>query len=225
MGASFLTRDRDEVCLRAETFKRFPPGGGLTFVPTSSRAAALAGLGLYAPCRAGAVLAHRLAWVSTAVFGPGILPGRRMPWVPPIEPVVWAGLLSAWTQVVGAFDTFAVYERPAGPRPGLALLLIRGGRAVGFVKLRGGDADRMANEARALKIVAAARPRRFLVPELLDTGTISSWNYLITTAFQCRLHRVPRSAPGPDFFEDLQRSLAALPRPEGGGAALASNAW
>lgn len=195
-----------------ESFKRFPPRSGVVRVPTSSRASALAGLALYAPCRPTAVFAHRLAWISTALFGPGVLPGRPRPWESPIESQVWSELSEAWSQVVGVFDTFAVYERPPGPRPGLAILLIKDGQSVGFVKVRRNDPEALANEAKALKLVWASRPRSFLVSEPLAAGQIAEWHYLVVTPFRSRLHRMPRDFPLKDIVEDIQVGLAALSR-------------
>ena len=195
-----------------ESFKQFPPRSGAVRVPTSSRANALAGLTMYCPCKPAAVFAHRVAWLSTALLGPGVLPGRRRPWESPIESQVWTELLEAWSPVVGSFDTFAVYERPPGPRPGLAILLIKGGQPVGFVKVRRNDPEALLNEATALKLVWASRPRSFLVSEPLDTGEIAGWHYLLVTPSQSRLHRMLRDRPLDHIIEDVQVGLAGLPR-------------
>ena len=195
-----------------ESFKRFPPRGGGVRVPTSSRANALAGLALYSPCRPAAVLAHRAAWIFTALLGPGVLFGRRGPWPSPVESAVWSELLRTWGKVVGTFDTFAVYERPPGPRPGLAILLIRGGRTVGFAKLRRNNPEALSNEATALKLIWASQPRSFSVSEPLDVGQIAGWHYLLVTAIQPRLHCMLRLPALGDIVEDIQAGLTALPR-------------
>jgi hypothetical protein len=195
-----------------EYFKRFPPQSGVVRVPTSSRASALAGLTMYSPCRPAAVFAHRMAWVTTALFGPVILPGRARPWICPIESQIWSDLLEAWSNVIGAFDTFAVYERPPGPRPGLAILLIKDGQSVGFVKVRRNNPEALANEARALQLVWASRPRSFLVSEPLDAGQIAGWHYLMVTSSQSRLHRMPRDCPLRSILEEVGVGLEALPR-------------
>jgi hypothetical protein len=159
------------------------------------------------------VFAHRVAWISTALFGPGVLPGRPRPWECPIESWVWSGLLEAWTRVVGAFDTFAVYERSPGPRSGLALLLIKDGQPIGFAKVRRHEPESLLNEATALKLVWASRPQSFVVSEPLDAGRISEWHYLLVTPSQSRLHRMPRDLPLKNILEDVQAGLEDLSRP------------
>lgn len=193
-------------------YKDFPPGWGHIKVPVSSRQAAIAGLGLYSPCRRRALWAQWAARACVALFGPIALPGRSFPWVPTSR-TAWRELSDAWRRELGAFDEIAGYSRLRNSRPGLALLLLRGGSPIAFVKLRQGDCGSLANERRALDAVWSYRPRAFQVPEPLTLGTAGSWHYLVAAPLAPGLHRPPRNPPLRAIVAEVEAALAGLPRP------------
>lgn len=194
-------------------FKRFPPRGGL-LVPLSSPRGAAAALDAYAGCRPAAALAHAVAAAAVRAAGPAVLPGPAEAWRPPLAPGHWQALLGDLRRQVHRFDTVAVLERRQPARAGLALLLLDGGRPRAFVKLRPRPAAGLAREADALRRVAAAAPRAFTAPALLDWGTAGAWGWLAVTAL-AGPHRVPRAPRLHDVAADVRRALAGLPRPAG----------
>jgi hypothetical protein len=200
------------VATSSQRFKDFPPGWGHLKVPVSSRRAALAGLGLYSPCRSRARWAHRAVRACVAIFGPLVLPGKSVRWAPMSE-VEWLELSNAWRRELGAFEEVAGYRRLQASRTGLALLLLHKGSPVAFVKLRRGDCVGLFNERRALEAVWSYRPRHFQVPEPIHSGSAGGWHYLISTPLLAGLHRPPRNPPLRAILEELGAALADLPRP------------
>ena len=196
-----------------ERYKRFPPGRGAVMIPLSSRANALAGLAMYSAVRPRAALAQRVARVGIRFLGPRILPGAATAWARPMADEVWAALQERWRHTLGVFDTAAVYERGHENRPGVALLLLRDGRPLAFIKVRSTDTGSLANEAEALREVWRARPRTFSVAEPLDDGEYEAWRYLAMAPLPPSLHRVPVDAPIQPILEELRAALASHPRP------------
>lgn len=193
-------------------YKDFPPGWGHITVPLSSRSAALAGLGLYSPCRWSACWAQWAARACVTLFGPTVLPGRSFPWVP-VSPTEWLELSDAWRRELGAFDEVAGYSRLQASRTGLAVLLLREGSPIAFVKLRHGECASLSNERRALDAVWSYRPRAFRVPEPLQSGSAAGWHYLVSTPLPPGPHRPPRNPPLAAILEEVGAALAGLPRP------------
>jgi len=147
-----------------------------------------------------------------ALFGPIALPGRSFPWVP-ISRIAWQELADAWCHELGPFDDIAGYSRLRTSRPGLALLLLRGGSPIAFVKLRQGDCGSLANERRALDAVWSYRPRAFQVPEPLTFGSAGGWHYLVVAPLPSSLHRPPRNPPLRAITAEVGAALVGLPRP------------
>jgi Phosphotransferase enzyme family len=202
----------DQVANSTPRYKDFPPGWGHIKVPVSSRRAALAGLGLYSPCRRKALWAQWTAKACVALFGPAVLPGRSFPWVP-VSSSEWLELSNAWRRDLGAFDEMAGYSRLQASRTGLAVLLLRRGSPIAFVKLRHGDCGSLSNERRALDAVWRYRPRAFRVPEPLQSGSAAGWHYLVCAPLPPGLHRPPRRPPLAAILEEVDEALAGLPRP------------
>lgn len=196
-----------------ELYKAFPPRWGHLQVPTSSRAAALAGLALYAPCRPAAVWVHRVARAATALLGPGSLPQTKRPWQPPFDLETWSALKSRWHQELGAFDSMAIYQRPQAHRSGLAMLLILKGSPLAFLRIRQ-DGERLRTEARVLDALCDFGPRSFSVRRPRSLGQVGGWHYLATTALPPRPHRVATNPPLEQITREIGLSLASLPRPE-----------
>ena len=193
-------------------YKDFPPGWGHLKVPLSSRDAALAALTLYAPCRPRAYLIQRAAWIAIKTAGPAALPGRATRWVPAVDPDVWQELSAFIRREVGAFDVVAGYERLQRSHPGFALLLLRDGVPVSFVKLREGDGAAVANEYRTLAAVSRFGPRSFSVPRPLVYGELRGWHFLAIEALAPRLHRPARNPPLGLITAEVQNALKDLPR-------------
>lgn len=195
-------------------YKDFPPGWGHLKVPLSSRRAAIAGLGLYTASRPKALWVQRATCAAVAILGPGALWGRRFPWSP-IDETKWEALAARWRDELGTFDEVAGYSRLQASRGGVALLLLRNGSPIAFVKLRQGDEEELCNERRALDAVWSYGPRAFLVPQPLHAGRFDDWNYLATAPLPAGMHRPPRDPPLPAILEEVAAALAGLPRPPG----------
>ena len=195
-----------------ERYKDFPPGWGHLRIPISSRSAALAALALYAPCRPRAFLVQRAAWVITKLVGPRALPGRAVHWTPSVPPDVWSEITSQLRDAVGSFDAVAGYERLQASRPGFALLVLREGAAVAFVKLRAGESAPIENERNATELAWRLGSRSFRVPRPLASGSFDGWHFFAVEALAPRLHR-PARAPRLDLIiSEVQSALFDLPR-------------
>lgn len=195
-----------------EKYKSFPPRAEYLKIPVSSRAAALAGLGIYPACRPRAVWTVRALKVAVKLFGPRILPGSVASWTPPMESDLWAALVNRWRAELGKFDTTAVYKRAF--RPGFALLLLSQGHPVAFLKVRNTEAGVM-DEVRALKAIAQFQPRAFSAPVLRAVGSVQDWAYFATAPFPAESHRVPEDPPIDLVLDEIQAALSDLPRPPG----------
>lgn len=207
-----LKRIMEPTLVVSQRYKDFPPGWGHIKVPLSSRRAALAALGLYAPCRLGSLLAQRAARAYVAILGPRALPGPSLPWAP-MDEAEWLELSKAWRRAVGPFDGMAGYLRLQVTRRGLALLLLREGSPIAFVKVREGDGDALMNEGRAVAAVWSYRPRAFQVPEPLQYGSSGGWHYLLSAPLPAGLGPPPRNPPLRAILDEVAASLAVLPRP------------
>lgn len=193
-------------------FKEFPPGSGHVRVPMSSRDGALAGLALYAACRPWALRAQRVAWLAVRLFGARAIPGRAVHWTPVLEET-WKELSTRWHDEVGAFDEVAGFERQQRTRAGCAVLLLRRGEPLAFVKLRDGGARVHAVEEQALRAVAAFAPRSFAVPQPLASGQVRGVHYLAIQPLAAGLHRPPANPPIRRVCDEVGAALSSLARP------------
>jgi hypothetical protein len=181
----------------------------------SSKRAALAGLSLYPSCKRRALWGQRAAWAAVNLFGPSALPGRASPWRPSIDDDVWEELSAAWNARVGPFDSMAAYQRRQASRPGLALLLLRRGTPVAFVKLRTAGRESLCDEANAHAAVWRVQPRSFTVPEPFIYGTVREWDYFATAPLPLRIHYPPADPPLDAVLWEIEAALADLHRPPG----------
>lgn len=194
--------------------KRFPPGRRNIQVPTSSRAAALAALALYAPCVPRGYAVRDAAWALVRLLGPRALPGSARPLQPSTDEVTWRSLLESWGEELGPFTDLAVYGRIQAERAGGAVLLLDGPRSVAFLRVEPHAADRFAREARVLEGLAAA-PRSFWHPVVLSSGEVGDLAWLAVSAMTPRPHRAQRTLPA-EVLADVGEALAGvLPRPAG----------
>lgn len=172
-----------------DRYKTFPPRWSHIRVPLSSRASAKAAVGLYAPCVRKGYIVQRAAWVTVSLLGPRALPGPAVAWEPPMTAATWDSLVAAWTDEVGPHDTLAVYQRPQQARGGLALLLLRRGTPLAFVRLRRSGAEVFAAEQRTLRALEAAHITAFWHPVPIGTAGADGWQSLLTTAMAAAPHR------------------------------------
>ncbi len=191
----------------------FPPGSGHVVVPTSSRAAAKAGLSLYTPSRTRGAIVRRLAWFAVGVVAPWAVPGVSVDWSPPMESETWEVLSERWMSNVGPFEQVAVHQRRQASRVGFAVLLLRAGNPVAFAKLRA--ADGFGSEVRALQLFESNPQNVFQVPRVLDAGTAGRWSFVLTTALKPSLHRVPRDPQLPTVTATIAEVLQGLDRAPG----------
>jgi len=192
-------------------FIRPRAGHSNVLVPNGSRRAALAGISLLTRSRPAALAAQWLLYGAVAAAGPRIIPGPRTPWRPPGDPGRWRELAAR----LGPFDEMAVYERPQASRQGVAAVLLRSGRPVGFLKLRD-DKTELDREARALEAFPDGEAPAFRVPRLLDRDTTAGWHWMIIEAMPPRPARPARRPDVEAMVDGLQQRLSpVLPRPEG----------
>jgi len=203
---------REDVILPG--FKRFAPGPDSVHVPTSSRKAALAGLAFYPACRPESVRLQKLAWALTSVLGPRLLPGHSTPWAPPMEPRVWETLAARWRLAAGDFDGYAISNR-GGVGGGLRLLLLHGGEPRAIAKLHPSTSERCGREQRALSMLARSRPRSFRVPQILATGEVEGWCYLLVRPLPPRPSHVCDRPPLNRIVGEIQTGLSGFARPAG----------
>lgn len=196
--------------LRA-SHKSFPPGRGQLSIPMSSRGAALAGLSLYATCRMTATLAQRATWMCISLLGPRAIPGKSRAWQP-LSGDAWEALSQILRRDVGAFDEIAGYGRTDASRGGVALLLLRDGVPIAFVKLREGVSPSLDHERLASELAFQHAPRSFRVAEPISAGYAGGWSYFAVNALPARLHRVPMAPPVEVIAEEIGAALASLPR-------------
>ncbi|MFC4911008.1 phosphotransferase [Actinomadura gamaensis] len=185
------------------------PGAGNVLVPVSSRRAALAGVALLTKSKPVAVAAQWAMYGAVAVAGPRVLPGARTSWDAPDDPALWKDVAGS----VGEFDGVAVYERPqASRRGGVAAVLLRAGRPVGFLKVRTepGELDR---EERALRAFADGCSPAFRVPIVLGRGEAADGHWMVIEAMPPRPARPVRRPDLAGVVEAVREALApVLPR-------------
>ncbi|MBL0884715.1 phosphotransferase family protein [Myceligenerans indicum] len=180
-------------------------------IPGESRRGAAAGVSLITRSRWYAVAAQWSLWGAAAAFGPRAVPGERVVWEIPAGPEIWTELRRA----LPAFDELAVYARPQVSRSGLAMLLLRGSRPVGFLKLRDDPAE-LDREERALSAFPGGRAETFRVPQVLDRGETAGLHWLLISAMPPRPAAPARRTPVGPLLADLRRHLGGVfDRPKG----------
>lgn len=206
-----MTSDSALMTQHHATLLRLATGTRNVLVPVGSRRGAAAGISLVTRSKWYAVAAQWALWGVASVAGSRGLPGDRVLWEPPGGDESWSHLRARlpW------FDEFAVYARPQASRAhsGLAMLLLREGDAVGFLKIREnpGELDREENGLRAF---GDGSTRTFRAPHVLDRDTTAGLHWMLVSAMPAR----PASpAWGTDIgpvLDELQGHLAdVLPRP------------
>jgi len=199
--------------------KRFPPGRGNLLIPTSTRAATLAGIAMYSPSTRRGFLVQRAAWYSVGLFGSKGLPGNSNA-APPLAPEVWDELHAALLAEAGPYDDWAAHRPPDPHREGLGILLLQEGRPVAFVKVRRErNCEKLRREFEALGLVREANPHSFGFTEPLFEGTVAGRLYAgfapLPAFIGRRLHR-RSTASWPISPKRCPRSLdRTMPAPTG----------
>lgn len=192
--------------------KPFPPGRGNLLIPTSTKAAALAGIAMYSPSSTRGTLAHRAVWYSVGLLGARGLPGRSVSTLP-LPQTAWGELRDAWRRELGEFDDWALHRPPDSHRDGLGVLLLRRGRPVAFVKVRkGGDCAALHRESAALRLVEKANPQSFRFSKALFQGSVTGWAFAGFAPLPTDLHHPPSDPPLAAILEEIREALATLPR-------------
>ncbi|MGH8873660.1 MAG: phosphotransferase family protein [Acidimicrobiia bacterium] len=106
-------------------------------------------------------------------------------------------------------------ERRQANRSGQAVLLVRGGQPIAFVRVRRGLDPETDPEVKSLRLLRESRPRTFRIPEVLAAGRVKDWGYVALSALPVALHRPPRRPALEAIIEEIQTGLEALPRPDG----------
>lgn len=149
------------------------------WIPARDGRSAAIGLSMYSPCRPAIVAGQRLLWAATRLGGSRVLPGRRTEWADPVDGDVWSRMSADWRSEFGAWDSVALYKRPQVGRNGCALILIRDGRSIGFVRITT-SADRARREFEVMDAVHSASPRTFEIARPVAWGSDAGWAWLAT---------------------------------------------
>lgn len=149
------------------------------WVPRISGRAAAAGLSMHSPCRPTAVFIQRALYGAVRLLGPHALPGSRDSWEDPVPSGVWESFVEEWHALFGAWDSAALYRRPQGDRTGFAILLLRDGRGVGFVRVAT-SREAVQKEFDVMRGVYKARPTTFIIARPACWGAAEEWAWLAT---------------------------------------------
>ena len=127
----------------------------------------------------------------------------------------WAVLYDLWQRELGTFDEVTGYSRLQAGRAGAALLLLRRGLPIAFVKLRRGDPGSLTNEGLAMRSVWRFGPRSFRMPEPLRSGSAAGWHYLASRTASLRAGIIRRMIPRCGrLSKEIEAALSELPRPQ-----------
>jgi len=154
-----------------------PRGMSHLWIPLAGRRAAVAGVSMHAACKPFSVAVQRVMCASIMLGGTGLLPGRQTGFQPPLAPEPWSELQSQWRCRIGRWNAMVLYLRPQSGRRGFAVLLLRDGRGLAFVRVSA-DPNRTAREFAVMSAVHAARPRTFRIARPLASGTASGCGWM-----------------------------------------------
>jgi hypothetical protein len=154
-----------------------PRGLNHLWIPLAGRRAVVAGLSMHAACKPASVALQRAMCAAIIVGGPGLLPGRHAGFQPPLAPESWSELVGQWRSRIGRWDAMVLYRRPQSGRRGFAVLLLRDGRGLAFIRVSA-DPHRTAREFTVMLGVHAARPRTFRIARPLASGTAAGCGWM-----------------------------------------------
>ncbi|MDH2428937.1 phosphotransferase [Sphaerisporangium sp. TRM90804] len=168
----------------AGRYLAYPPGRGNVLIPAGDRRSAAAGLSLVTLSKPLPLAAQLVLHAATRALGPRVLPGRRREWRPPVEEGAWAAISARVAALTGPFDGTAGYLRPQASRAGgAALLLLRAGRPIGFLKVRESPAE-LEREAAALAAFEPGDDVGFRVPGVLGSGSVGQLWWLLLSPME-----------------------------------------
>lgn len=188
--------------------KAYPPQLRNLSVPIQDRRSAHAGMAMYSPCRRLAVFVHAVSWLMVNI-SPKLLPGKTIDSGFPRDICEFLETLS---RDLGEIDNFAAYRPRQTERSGAALLLLRHGVPVSFVKIRRDGADSLERERQATTLVAS-NVQTFRTPRSVAWGKIDAWSYVAYEPIPTGRHRVPRNPHLGAIAEDIIGALGVLPKP------------
>jgi hypothetical protein len=158
---------------------RAPIGQGRLLLPSGSRRDAAAGLALLAPNRRAALLAAGAYLAALKVLGPRRA-GRAVHGEVQEMGVVDAGLVALLVDRLGPLSGLAMIDPRQSHRPRAALLAVRHGVPVAFVKVNALP-EELERERLALDHLAAA-PVSCRIPRVLDAGRWGEVSWMATSA-------------------------------------------
>ena len=168
-------------------FQRVRMGRTVALIPAGIRRVP-GGLWTHSACRPAAVrvgnAVGRLTGVSLRLLRMG-----TVPWEPPVDAATWDVWLDSSSATVGA-EVRNVAVLPAGDqhRRRFALLLLDVNDVpIGFAKWTRNPPNPLGLEAE--RRLSADPPRRFMIPRLLNDGTVDGWSYTINEMLPTGPHR------------------------------------
>lgn len=200
-----------------DRYVRFPPRWHNVLVPVAPRSATTVGMSLYTASRAVPVALQQALWLGARVGGGALLPGRREPWVPPVEQEAWAELMRQWTAAVDRpVDGLAIYERLQHQRAALTVMVCAG-PASALVRVRPHPGE-FAGELAVSRAAAAAGLRTFRVPAMVGQGAVPGAHWVAYEAIASRPH-LPRYRLSRETFSEIAALVEeVVPRPPGAPA-------
>jgi hypothetical protein len=120
-----------------------------------------------------------------------------------------------WRQEFGRWDSIALYRRPQTTRSGCALVLIREGKSLGFVRVTT-SATRARHEFDVMLGVHSASPETFRIARPLAWGSEGAWGWLATESVPSYpLAAVRNSRDRDPVVREIGAILeSSLPRPD-----------
>lgn len=202
------------IALAGAQYKEFPPRWRNQKIPTSSRAAALAGLSTYTAIRPLGIIVRDLTWAAVSIFGPRILPSKSGPLGDTATVATFADLFEMLYTNVVPFDEVSVHRQRGEDRIGSALLLIRRGAPCAFVKFRRTDqADALHRERDAIEAITAFRPRQFQLAGVMGFGEHRGWSFLALEPLAPGRNRTPSRPSIADICSEITAGLGNISRP------------
>lgn len=141
-----------------------------------------------------------------ATAGAGALPGERVEWQPPLDPAVYARHNGEWRSWFGEFSEMAVYRPTQIERAGFAALLIRDGKAAGFLKCRP-DWD-ARDELEWVAAVGSADT--FLAPQVVGHIEADGWTSVGYEPIPDGLHSPAIEVPAMVIGEEISERLTGI---------------
>lgn len=194
-------------------FVRLPWRRRCTWVPTTDRVAATAGICLYPASGRWGVAAQSLTWSAVRLFGPRMLPGRRVNWQAPFSQDTWSQLVADWQSALGKFESVAIYSRPQESRAGCSFLLVGDSQPLAFVKVRPNAAE-LEVEHQVLTQLHSVAAKSFHVPDPVGAGEVDGWHWLALRPLPPHPHRPNRAVDPTSLGKEVRDLLRDVLQPD-----------